>query len=137
MLERRGSLRRIEGAGVSIEVRILGSGDEAVLCEVAPGVFDDPIDPRATEAFLLDPNHHLAVAIDAGMVVGFASGVHYVHPDKPSPELWVNAVGVAFTHRGREIAKATVSALLERARQLGCAEAWVLTDGTNTAALRL
>jgi hypothetical protein len=27
-------------------------------------------------------------------VVGFASAVHYVHPDK-APELWINEVGVA------------------------------------------
>jgi hypothetical protein len=37
------------------------------------------------------------VARDASVVVGFASGVHYVHPDK-SPELWINEVGVARSH---------------------------------------
>ena len=36
---------------------------------VAPGVFDSPPDPRLTRAFLVDPRHHLAVAIDEGMVI--------------------------------------------------------------------
>ncbi len=120
-----------------METRILGPGDLGVLERLAPGVFDDPIDPRATEAFLADPRHHLAVAVEGGVVVGFASGVHYLHPDKPRPELWINEVGVAPTHQGRGLAKAIVGALLERGRELGCAVAWVLTDRGNAPAMRL
>lgn len=120
-----------------LEVRVLRPGDEAVLANVGPDVFDDPIDPRAAREFLADPRHHLAVAVEDGVVVGFASGVHYVHPDKPRPELWVNEVGVASTHQGRGIGKAVLRALLEVAHGLGCSEAWVLTDRTNTAAMRL
>ena len=47
--------------------------------KVAPGVFDNAIDPRWTAEFLSDPQHHFAVAIDEGRVVGTASAVHYVH----------------------------------------------------------
>ena len=36
----------------TMEIRILRRGDEAVLARVAPDVFDDPIDARASEAFL-------------------------------------------------------------------------------------
>ena len=79
---------------MTIEIRVLRQGDEAVLANVAPEVFDNPIDPQMTAEFLADPRHHIAVAIDGGVVVGFASGVHYVHPDK-RPELWINEVGVA------------------------------------------
>lgn len=78
-----------------IEVRILGKGDESVLANVAPDVFDDPLDARATPEFLSDPRHQLADAIDDGLVVGFASAMLYVHPDKPHPELWINEVGVS------------------------------------------
>src|SRR5262245_22590933 len=108
-----------------------------MLDNVAPGVFDDPIDWPATRAFLSDPRHHLAVALDANVVVGFASAVHYVHPDKPTPELWINEVGVAQTHQGRGVGKALIAALLELGRALGCAEAWVLTDRDNERAMRL
>jgi len=104
---------------------------------VADGVFDDGLDAAATRTFLDDPRHHLAVAIDDALVVGFASGVHYVHPDKPCPELWINEVGVADAYQGRGIGKLLMQALLDRARGLGCREAWVLTDRDNAPAVRL
>jgi ribosomal protein S18 acetylase RimI-like enzyme len=121
---------------MDIEIRILGADDADVLARLAPDVFDDGIDPRWSAEFLADPRHHLAVAIDAGTVVGMASAVHYVHPDK-RPELWINEVGVAATHRRRGIGKRLLQALFLRARALGCAEAWVLTDDDNAAARRL
>ena len=117
-----------------MEIRLLGSGDEALLAEVAADVFDDALDPRAAAEFLADERHHIAVAIDDGVVVGFVSAVHYVHPDKPAPELWVNEVGVAPSHQRRGIGKAMIRAVLEHARGLGCREAWVLTSRDNDAA---
>lgn len=119
------------------ELRILRRGDEAILASVAPGVFDDAIDVARTREFLADARHHLAVAVDDGLVVGFASAVHYVHPDKPRPELWINEVGVADSFRGRGLAKALVRSLLDVGRTAGCAEAWVLTERANEAAMRL
>ena len=120
----------------SFTIRILGPDDAAVLDRVAPDVFDHDVDPRWTAEFLADPRHHLAVALDGATVVGIASGVHYVHPDKP-PGLWVNEVGVAPTHQGRGIGRQLMQALLARGRELGCREAWVLTEYTNAAARRL
>jgi ribosomal protein S18 acetylase RimI-like enzyme len=121
---------------VAPEIRILDSSDQAVLANVAPDVFDHAVDLRLVTEFLGDPRHHLAVAIDQGQVIGFASGVHYVHPDKP-PELWINEVGVASSHQGRGIGKAVIRALLQHGERLGCGQAWVLTDDANTAAMRL
>jgi aminoglycoside 6'-N-acetyltransferase I len=120
-----------------IEIKVLNHSDASVLGNVAPEVFDDPIDVRRAEEFLADPRHHLVVAVENGFVVGFVSAVHYVHPDKPRPELWINEVGVAATHRGRGLASALLRSLFAVARQINCAEAWVLTDRSNTAALRL
>jgi len=107
-----------------------------VLAHVAAEVFDQPPDVRLTREFLNDPRHHIAVAIDNDLVVGFASAVHYVHPDKPA-ELWINEVGVAPTHRHRGVAKGLLRELLGLGTRLGCREAWVLTDRMNPAALRL
>lgn len=67
----------------------------------------------------------------------FVSAVEYVHPDKPAPELWINEVGVASTHRGRGVGKATLQAVLNLARERGCSEAWVLTGRANIPAMRL
>jgi aminoglycoside 6'-N-acetyltransferase I len=100
-------------------------------------VFDDPIDAGRADEFLAGPRHHLAVAVEDGRVVGFASAVHYLHPDKPRPELWINEVGVAATHRDRGLGTRLLRAVFAAARGLGCAEAWALTDRANTAALRL
>jgi ribosomal protein S18 acetylase RimI-like enzyme len=122
---------------MAVQIRILRPGDEGVLEAVAPDVFDDPIDARAAREFVGDPRHRLAVALDAGVVVGFVSAVLYVHPDKPSPELWINEVGVAPSHQGQGIARRLLEATLADARAAGCQEAWVLTDETNQAAKRL
>lgn len=115
---------------------MLRAGDSAVLDRVADDVFDGAIQPALAREFLGDSRHHLAVAIDDGLVVGFASGVDYVHPDKPA-ELWINEVGVATTHQQRGLAKALLHTLFTAARELGCAQAWVLTDRDNPAAMRL
>lgn len=121
---------------MTIEIKILHRGDETILTNVATGVFDNPIDPKLTAEFLVDHRHHIAVAVDNGLVVGFASGVHYIHPDKP-PELWINEVAVAPTCRRRGLGKAVLKALFEVGRALNCTEAWVLTDRSNQAATAL
>jgi aminoglycoside 6'-N-acetyltransferase I len=119
-----------------MEVRLLSALDIGVLDRVAEGLFDHAVQKALAAEFLMDPRHHLAVAIDQGVVVAFASGVHYVHPDKPA-ELWINEAGTAPTHRRQGAGKAVVEALLGRARQIGCREAWVLTDEDNDAARAL
>jgi GNAT superfamily N-acetyltransferase len=109
------------------EIRILRAGDEHVLTNVADGVFDHPIDSTLTAEVLRDHRHHLCVGIQEGIVFGFASAVHYVHPDKSS-QLWINEVGVSPSHQREGIATALLTALLSLGRELGCTEAWVLTE---------
>lgn len=118
-----------------VEVRMLGFGDEDVFAKIGEDVFDDAADAAAVKAFLIDPRHHIAVAVDDGCLVGFASGVHYFHPDKPKPEMFVNEVGIAATHRGRGLGKAVTRCLLDAARAIGCGQAWVLTDRSNVPAM--
>jgi ribosomal protein S18 acetylase RimI-like enzyme len=117
-----------------IEIKVLQRGDEAILMNVAPAVFDNPINAGLVREFLEDPRHHIAVAIDEGLVVGFASCVHYVHPDKP-PELWINEVGIAPTHRRRGLGRAVLEALFAVGRAHQCRSAWVLTNRSNVAAM--
>jgi len=121
---------------VTLDIRHLGPDDERVLQRVAVGVFDHEVDPKLVSEFLRDPRHHLVVAIEDGSVVGFASGVHYVHPDKPA-ELWINEVGVAPSHQRQGLGKRLLQALFARGRELGCREAWVLTSPANGPAVRL
>jgi len=121
---------------MSIIFKILNSGDEHTLAHVAPDVFDNSIDISLAGEFLRDTRHHIAVAMDEDVVVGFASALDYVHPDKP-PELWINEVGVAPTHARRGIAKALLELLFEAGRARGCRAAWVLTERTNLPAMGL
>ena len=121
---------------MAIEIKVLRRGDESILMNVAAEVFDNPINAELTREFLQDPRHHIAVAIDDGLVVGFASAVHYIHPDKP-PELWINEVGLAPAHRRRGLGKAVLRALFDVGRALNCTRAWVLTDRSNVAAAAL
>jgi ribosomal protein S18 acetylase RimI-like enzyme len=121
---------------MEVRIKVLQPGDDAILMNVADDVFDNPIRPDLAREFLEDPRHHIAVAIDGGKVVGFASGVHYVHPDAPA-QLWINEVGVAPTHQGRGIGKDVLKALLQTGADLNCTVAWVLTDRSNVAARAL
>lgn len=121
---------------VPAQIRVLQRGDEAILMSVAPGVFDNPPVEALVREFLADPRHHIAVAIEDNSVVGFASAVHYVHPDK-QPEMWINEVSVAAQHRGRGLAKALLRALFEVGRAHQCSMAWVLTYRNNDAATAL
>src|SRR5690606_40644887 len=95
------------------------------------------VDAQGTREFLADERHHIVVALDQGTVVGFASCLHYVHPDKPTPELWINEVAVAPTYRRQGIAKAIINEVFALGRRLGCREAWVLTEPDNAPALAL
>lgn len=122
---------------MTIAITILDRNNVDILKNVDPDVFDNSIDIPRTEEFLTDSRHHLAVAIDDDRVVGFVSAVHYVHPDKARPELWINEVSVAETHRRQGLGKRLMNAVFEVARELGCTEAWVLTDRENTAAMNL
>jgi ribosomal protein S18 acetylase RimI-like enzyme len=121
---------------MSLEIKVLTGADAALLQRVADEVFDNPVDPKLTAEFLADPRHALCVAVDDGTIVGFASGVRYVHPDKPS-EFWINEVAVAPPHQRRGLAKAIVVELLAFAKSEGCGEAWVLTDEDNGPARAL
>jgi ribosomal protein S18 acetylase RimI-like enzyme len=121
---------------MAVEIKVLQCGDDNILMNSAKDVFDNPIDPELTREFLEDPRHHMAVAIDDGLVVGFASGVHYVHPDK-RPELWINEVALAPTHRRRGLGRALLRALFAVGRDHRCSVAWVLTDRSNVAAMAL
>ncbi|MEJ2541760.1 MAG: GNAT family N-acetyltransferase [Gemmatimonadota bacterium] len=121
---------------VPIRITLLGPGDEGRFSSVLPGVFDRPTRPELVREFLADPRHHMAVALEEDRIVGFASGVHYIHPDK-GPELWINEVGVAPSHRRRGIGRRLLRALFRRGREHGCTQAWVLTERENEAARAL
>lgn len=118
------------------ECRVLGREDAILLLSAVPGVFDNALNERLVSELLADPRHHLIVALEDGRVVGFVSAVHYINPDKPA-ELWINEVSVAPDYQGHGLGRRMMEMTLNLGRELGCKSAWVLTDESNRAALRL
>jgi ribosomal protein S18 acetylase RimI-like enzyme len=121
---------------MAVDVRLLTESDVDLLKRVIPGVFDNPPDDSLCEEFLSDPRHHLAIAVDDNAVVGMASAVNYIHPDKPV-QLWINEIGVAPAYRQSGLGRRLLDVLLDLGRNLGCREAWVCTEADNYAANRL
>ena len=121
---------------MNVDVRVLKSGDEVALEKVAPDVFDHEVVRELVGEFLRDPRHHIAVAMSEGVVVGFASAVSYVHPDKRQ-QLWINEVSVAEPFRRHGIGKTLMKSLFEVGRGLGCEVAWVGTEHSNAPAIAL
>ena len=118
---------------MSIEIVRLRPANAQLLEAIAPEVFDYEIDPHYLGAFLGDPRHIMYLAVDSQAVVGMASAVEYFHPDKP-PQLWINEVGVALSHRQQGIGRRLIQKLVATAKERGCVYAWLGTDVDNVAA---
>jgi ribosomal protein S18 acetylase RimI-like enzyme len=116
-----------------IEIRRMAIGDEALVM-AAGDLFDRPAELTATERFLAEPGHHLILALNGGVPVGFVSGVELTHPDKGT-EMFLYELTVSEAHRQQGLGGALVAALRDLARSLGCYGMWVLTDHDNAAAL--
>jgi aminoglycoside 6'-N-acetyltransferase I len=119
-----------------IGIEFVTAENARLLDRVDADVFDHPIQPALLQAFLANPANHLVVAIADAEVIGMASGIAYVHPDKPL-QLFVNEVGVSSRFHRRGIGTRLVTALIERGKGLGCQEAWVATEVDNDAARAL
>ncbi|SDY83845.1 GNAT family N-acetyltransferase [Herbiconiux ginsengi] len=101
-------------------------------------LFDEAIDPAATERFLASPTHHLLFAYDDEVAdpmypVGMISAAELTHPDKGT-EMFLNELGVDELAQRRGIGAALVRALVDLAREQGCSGMWVGTEPDNVAA---
>lgn len=114
------------------EVRLAGPADAPLFADVAEDVFGGPVQPDLLAQFLADPRHHIAIALRGGQIVGLASAVDDINPDKPA-EMWINEVGVTPELWRHGIGRSLIAAQLSQAARLGCHEAWVLADPTDRA----
>jgi len=118
---------------MSVHLKRMQPGDEALFQDIAPEVFDEPIHGGRLTAYLSDPDHLMILAFEAGTVVGQCAAVIHRHPDKTT-ELYVDEVGTASTHRRLGIATRLVTAMFDWGRELGCTEAWLGTELDNLEA---
>lgn len=118
---------------MTTNIQQLTSANADLLTNIAPEVFDNPIVPAQLQAFLDDPRHVMFVALEHDTVIGMVSGFEYFHPDK-QPQMFINEVGVAETHRRRGIGRRLVETLVDYAEHRGCVYAWLGTERDNKAA---
>lgn len=122
---------------MTIEIRRLRPGDEALLQRIAPDVFDHALDSIVLARYLASPGHHLLVAISDGEIVGQLAAVVHRHPDLWPTELYIDEVAVTPALQRRGIANRLLEAAFVLGREEGCTEAWVGTEPDNRAAQAL
>lgn len=117
-----------------IDLRRLGPDDLATLLAVRDGLFDEPLDPAESAAFLADPANLLLLAFDGDDAVGMLTGTFLRHPDKPL-SLFVNELGTRDAWQRRGIATALMREAIAIARARGARGVWLGTEEDNDAAI--
>jgi ribosomal protein S18 acetylase RimI-like enzyme len=105
----------------------------ALLDDLAPDVFDAPIDATRLAAFLAEPSHALFVATEAERVVAQARGMIHHSPDE-APVLYIDNFGVAPSHQRRGIGTRLFAALRGWAKDHGATTVWLATETDNQQA---
>ena len=118
---------------MTITLKRMQPGDDLDFTEIAPDVFDEPINLERLAAYLDEPGHLMILAFEDERVVGQCAAVIHRHPDKLT-ELYVDEVGTASTHLRQGIATSMLEAMFAWGRELGCHEAWLGTELDNDAA---
>ena len=122
---------------MSVEIRRVGPGDEALFERIADDVFDNAVDLDVLAAYLATPGHHFVIAVADGVVVGQVAAVVHKHADLRPVELYIDEVAVAPAFRRQGVARRMLDEMFELGRSLGCAEAWVGTEQDNLPATAL
>ena len=92
--------------------------------------------------FLGDPANILLAAVaadqpEAGQALGMLVGYILPRWERENPMQFLYSIEVLASHRRLGIAAALIGEFLAIGRRAGCFKAFVLTDGGNTAAMRL
>lgn len=118
---------------VDLEIKLASIEDLPAIEKVEAGLFDYAVKPERAREFLNDARHHLVLASHKHRIVGMASAIHYVHPDK-DPALFITEVGVLEAYRNHGIGRTLVRKMWAHGRSLGCHEIWMATEHSNIPA---
>ncbi len=117
-------------------IRILETGDEALLAAACRIHLDEDVAHERRALLLADPAFVAVAALDeAGAPIGLVYGHELNRPIQT--DLLIYSVDVGEAHRGRGVGKAMIQALVRLGEARGWGEMWVLTNASNTAAMRL
>jgi ribosomal protein S18 acetylase RimI-like enzyme len=120
----------------TITIRLLGPDDVDVLDRVRPGTFAQDPDPVHAWAFLTTGVNATTVALSEGQVVGYATGIVIMHPNRPR-EFLVTDLGVHQEFRGRGLGTRLVERLRNVAAERGCESMAMLSESSNGGAQRV
>ncbi len=118
---------------MKIEFKIATLEDLLAMIKAGDALFDYLVKPERAQEFFNDPRHHLILAYYEDQIVGMASRLHYLHPDK-DPQLFINEVSVIEAFQNQKIARRLVKYLCDYGKKLGCNEAWIATEKSNIPA---
>lgn len=118
-----------------MQIRILESGDEALLIRAVAFIEEGDISPARAAAHLADQSLVNVVALDGDEVIGFVYG--YILRRFECTSFFIYSVDVAEHAQRRGVAKAMLAALRERGQRQGWDEAFVFTNASNEAAMAL
>ena len=104
-----------------------------VLSVVAEEEFDGDVEPRLVDELLPTPGHLVVVAVRDGVVIGQVQGYVHRHLDAEA-ELYIDNLGITPTVRRQGVASGLLEAILEWGTEVGCDQAWIVTEPDNDAA---
>ena len=107
--------------------------DLDAMIEVGDDIFDEEIIKDRAIEFINDKRHHLCLAYLGGNIIGMASAIHYVHPDK-EPAMFILEAGVLEEHQNQGIGRTLIKKMVAFGKELGCEEIWVATEQSNLPA---
>ncbi len=106
------------------------------MAHLAPEVLDASVDPDRLAGFLADPGHIMIVARVDQVVVGKLAAIIHHHPDR-APDLYIDDLAVTPSLQRRGIAQRLLDDAMALGAQLGCAQAWIVTETDNAPARAL
>lgn len=125
---------------MTIRIQRITTDDVTLFDNIAPEVYDEPVQPDRLRDYLEQPTNRLLLAIeetpDGDLVVGQCAAVLHLHPDKVT-ELYIDELGTASTHRRRGIGRRLTEAMIAWGKELGCGEGWLGTELDNVPARAL
>jgi GNAT superfamily N-acetyltransferase len=123
---------------MSLRIRRLGPGDEAVLATIAgeaadfelpgPVELEEPLSPADAAAYLSDPAIVHWVAEEDGSLVGELLCHVLRLPSGSGRELLLYSIGVRSAHRRRGVGTALMQEMLSWARTERIEDVWVVAD---------
>jgi GNAT superfamily N-acetyltransferase len=120
----------------AVTIHLVSEATASLLDRLDADVFDNAVNSVLLREFLRNRSHVLVVAVRNAQVVGMATGIAYVHPDKPL-SLFINEVGVSGRHQALGIGRQLIVAILDWGKAHGCHEAWVATQASSAASRTL